>query len=81
MLRPEWESAKPPFKPKAINKYKDRKREIAGGISKLDLAVPASTPKIKNRMAGSSRFCIFFIPSSILGFSSCFVKSILKTYK
>jgi hypothetical protein len=58
-LIPEWESANPPFKPRAIKRYKDRKREIAGGISKLDLAAPARTPKIKNRMAGSRRFCIF----------------------
>ena len=32
--------------------------EIDGGISRLDLKAPASTPKAKNRIAGSSRCCI-----------------------
>ena len=57
-VKPERESAKPPFKPKAINRYSDKKREMAGGISRLDFRLPAIAPKTKKSMAGSSRFCM-----------------------
>src|SRR5512137_1271276 len=57
-LRPECASANPPLRPRAINRYRDKNLEIAGGISRFDLSVPASTPNTKNRIAGSSRFCI-----------------------
>ncbi len=54
-VSPDSASEKPPFSPSAISRYSERKREIWGGISRLDLTVPAIRPKTKNRMAGSSR--------------------------
>ena len=36
-VSPDSASAKPPFRPSAISRYSDRKREICGGISRLDL--------------------------------------------
>ena len=38
-----------------INKYKDKKREIAGGISRFDFTKPAKTPNTKNKIAGSTK--------------------------
>ena len=55
---PEADSAKPPFRPSAINRYKDRNFAIAGGISRFERSRPATRPKTKKRIAGSSRFCM-----------------------
>ena len=46
------------FKPKAINRYKDKNLAMGCGISKLDFTAPANAPKIKNRMAGSKKLCM-----------------------
>lgn len=54
-VKPELLKAKPPLRPSAINRYKDRKREMGGGISRLDLTKPAKMPKMKKRMVGSSK--------------------------
>lgn len=58
LVKPDLCSAKPPLRPKAINKYSDRNREICGGISRLDFTDPAKTPKIKNSIAGSRKLVI-----------------------
>ena len=77
-VKPECDSAKPPFKPKAMSRYKDRNREIAGGISKLDRTAPARTPTMKNKMAGSRRLCMVDSFVEILNFTHYFVKLILQ---
>jgi hypothetical protein len=61
LVKPDFCSANPPLRPKAINKYSDKNREICGGISRLDLTDPANTPKIKNKMAGSRKLFIYFL--------------------
>ena len=71
IVNPDFCKANPPFKPRAINRYKDKNFVIAGGISKLDRTAPAKTPKIKNKIAGSSIFCIYFnFLSVLLSYSS-----------
>ena len=55
LVKPDLWSAKPPFNPSAINKYSDKNLEICGGISKLDLTLPAKAPNIKNKIAGSKK--------------------------
>ena len=55
---PDLANAKPPFKPKAINRYKDKNLAIDRGISKLDLKAPATTPNTKKRIAGSNNVFI-----------------------
>jgi hypothetical protein len=62
---PDSANAKPPLRPKAINKYKDKNLEMAGGISRLDRTRPAKTPKTKNKMAGSMKLCIQTFRGSI----------------
>ena len=54
-------SEKPPFRPIDINRYSDKNRAMACGISRLERSRPATMPKMKNRMAGSSRFWKPFI--------------------
>jgi hypothetical protein len=41
-----------------MSKYRDKKREMAGGISRLDLTSPAKIPKIKNKIDGSRKIFI-----------------------
>jgi hypothetical protein len=65
LVKPDLCSAKPPLRPKAINKYSDRKREICGGTSRLDLTDPAKTPKIKNRIAGSRKLVIYLFHQAL----------------
>jgi hypothetical protein len=57
-VMPDWARAKPPLRPSAINKYRDRNRDIGGGISRFDFSDPAKIPKTKNKMAGSKKLCI-----------------------
>jgi hypothetical protein len=52
---------------------------MAGGISRFDLSVAATTPKMKKSMAGSSNGCIQNSFRSILKSWHDFVKSILKS--
>ena len=78
-VKPECDKAKPPLRPNAINKYSDKNREMAGGISKFDLRLAATTPKTKNKMAGSVNICMMnsFI-WEIVGQLCMLVKSIIK---
>jgi hypothetical protein len=50
--------AKPPLRPIAINRYKDKNRDIGCGISRFDFIKPAKIPKIKNKIEGSSSVLI-----------------------
>ena len=80
-LKPEAANAKPPFKPKAINRYSDKNLAIGWGTSKSERNKPAAIPKTKNRIAGSRRFCIviFLLVAMIKTFIHI-VKSIFKTF-
>ena len=59
-VNPDLFKANPPFNPSAMSRYRDKKREIGCGISRLDLTSPANMPKIKNRIEGSSKLFINF---------------------
>jgi hypothetical protein len=51
---------------------------MAGGISKLDLSVPAKTPMMKNMMAGSNKLCMVESFVEILTSSIDVVKLIIQ---
>jgi len=57
-VKPDFDSAKPPFRPRAISRYKDRKREMAAGNSRFERSNPAVMPNTKKRIAGSRKFCM-----------------------
>ena len=59
-VNPYLFKANPPFNPSAMRRYKDKKREMGCGISRLDLTSPANMPKIKNKMEGSNKLFINF---------------------
>ena len=54
-VMPERDNAKPPFNPKAMSKYSDKNLAMERGISRLERTMPANTPKMKNKMAGSRK--------------------------
>jgi hypothetical protein len=46
-FKPDFARQKPPCRPKAINNYKDKNRDICADISKTDFSQPATIPTTK----------------------------------
>ena len=82
-VKPECAKANPPFNPNAINRYNDKKREIADGISRLDLTLAANTPNTKNKIAGSRNTCIAWPPDTHpkQKYTSCKIKFYSYVYR
>ena len=53
-LNPLSANEKPPLRPSAMSKYKDKNRAIALGISKFERTSPANKPNTKNKTLGSN---------------------------
>ena len=49
------DSATPPLKPMASNRYRDRNFAICAGISRSERAITAAPPRKKNNRGGDAR--------------------------
>ena len=61
LLKPDLLRAKPPFKPRPINRYSDKNFVKGSGMDKFDRIRPAKIPNRKNKIAGSNKLCIFLL--------------------